>query len=135
MSQAQGELAEEDSMGHTQPQSASARFALSFELPVFAKYLLIAAYLASYNMPKEDKKMFVKLSGKTKKRVENKSKTSSAKLSLQTLGPRIFDLARLLAIFYAIIEMKPCLSVNLLTEVNEDLQYFQQPFTGIIYAI
>ena len=97
--------------------SSSAKFALSFELPYYAKYLIIAAFLASYNSPKEDKKLFVKLSGRTKKRVPKNSKNSQAKISSLVMGPRQFDLERLLAIFYSIIEEKPHISVNLLTQV------------------
>jgi len=33
----------------------------SVELPYFSKYLLIAAYLASYNPAKSDRKFFVKV--------------------------------------------------------------------------
>lgn len=98
--------------------SSAAKFALSFELPYYAKYLIIAAFLASYNSPKEDKKLFVKLSGRTKKRVQNSTKNAQTKISSLVVGPRQFDLERLLAIFYSIIEEKPHISVNLLTQIT-----------------
>lgn len=41
------------------------------ELPYYTKYLLIAAYLASHNDAKIDKRLFVKNHGKQKKRVQN----------------------------------------------------------------
>lgn len=45
-------------------------FAQSFELPFYAKFLLISAYLASFNPAKEDKRLFVKYHGKKKKRMQ-----------------------------------------------------------------
>lgn len=41
------------------------------ELPHYTKYLLIAAYLASHNDAKIDKRLFVKNHGKQKKRLQN----------------------------------------------------------------
>lgn len=41
------------------------------ELPHYTKYLLIAAYLASHNDAKIDKRLFVKHHGKQKKRLQN----------------------------------------------------------------
>lgn len=45
-------------------------FAQSFELPFYAKFLLISAYLASFNPAKEDKRLFMKHHGKKKKRMQ-----------------------------------------------------------------
>ncbi|KAE8744212.1 hypothetical protein FOCC_FOCC009132 [Frankliniella occidentalis] len=106
--------------------SSSAKYALSFELPYYAKYLIIAAFLASYNSPKEDKKLFVKLSGRNKKKVLKKN--AQTKISSLVMGPRQFDLERLLAIFYSIIEEKPHISVNLLTQITSlvELQLLQK---------
>lgn len=93
-------------------------FAQSFELPYYAKYLLIAAYLASYNPPKEDKRLFMKNHGKQRKRLQQvKAKAKiSEKLNTQ-LGPKVFTLDRLLAIFYAILEEKIGLTSNLLAQI------------------
>lgn len=93
-------------------------FAQSFELPYYAKFLLIAAYLASYNPPKEDKRLFMKNHGKQRKRLQQvKAKAKiSEKLNTQ-LGPKIFTLDRLLAIFYAILEEKIGLTSNLLAQI------------------
>ena len=41
---------------------------LSVELPFYSKFLLISAFLASYNPAKSDKKFFVLNSGRIKKR-------------------------------------------------------------------
>jgi hypothetical protein len=45
--------------------SSSSR--LSVELPFYSKFLMIAAYLASYNPQKTDKRFFVKHHGKQRK--------------------------------------------------------------------
>lgn len=44
---------------------------MSFELPFYGKYLLIAAFLASHNSAKEDKRLFVKHHGKKRKRLQD----------------------------------------------------------------
>lgn len=93
--------------------------AQSLELPFYAKYLLIAAYLASYNPAKEDKKLFVKYHSKktvTAREIKAKSKVSE-QLTTQ-LGPKAFSLDRLLAIFYAILEDKVGFNNNLLVQVS-----------------
>ncbi|XP_045761887.1 origin recognition complex subunit 5-like [Maniola jurtina] len=93
-------------------------FAQSFELPFYSKFLLIAAYLASYNPPKEDKRLFMKNHGKQRKRMQQvKAKAKiTEKLNTQ-LGPKVFTLDRLLAIFYAILEEKTGLTSNLLSQI------------------
>ncbi|XP_045455933.1 origin recognition complex subunit 5 [Melitaea cinxia] len=93
-------------------------FAQSFELPYYAKFLLIAAYLASYNPPKEDKRLFMKNHGKQRKKLQQvKAKAKiSEKLSTQ-LGPKVFTLDRLLAIFYAILDERIGLTSNLLAQI------------------
>ncbi|XP_063629344.1 origin recognition complex subunit 5 [Cydia splendana] len=93
-------------------------FAQSFELPYYAKYLLIAAYLASYNPPKEDKRLFMKNHGKQRKRMQQvKAKAKIAEKLNTQLGPKVFTLDRLLAIFYAILEEKIGLTSNLLAQI------------------
>lgn len=93
-------------------------FAQSFELPFYAKFLLIAAYLASYNPPKEDKRLFMKNHGKQRKRLQQVKAKAKINEKLNTqLGPKIFTLDRLLAIFYAILEEKIGLTSNLLAQI------------------
>ncbi|XP_075985225.1 origin recognition complex subunit 5 [Anticarsia gemmatalis] len=93
-------------------------FAQSFELPYYAKYLLIAAYLASYNPPKEDKRLFMKNHGKQRKRLQQVRAKAKITEKLNTqLGPKVFTLDRLLAIFYAILEEKIGLTSNLLAQI------------------
>ncbi|XP_046661670.1 origin recognition complex subunit 5-like isoform X1 [Homalodisca vitripennis] len=88
----------------------------SLDLPYYAKYFLIAAFLASYNSPKEDKRLFLKNHGKKKKRLVQDQKKENA--SKELLGPKIFTLDRLLAIFYAIMEEKTPLNANLLAQIS-----------------
>lgn len=97
--------------------------AQNLELPFYAKYLLIAAYLASYNPVKDDKRMFVKFHGKkrkTKADIKAKSKTSE-QLNTQ-MGPKAFTLDRLLAIFYAILGENIGFSNNLLVQLSSLVQ-------------
>lgn len=88
---------------------------LVLDLPYYAKYFLIAAYIASFNSPKYDKQLFVKASNKKKKskQISKKSENSTSEL----VGPKYFSLDRLLAIFYAIIEENTNMTANLLAQV------------------
>ncbi|GJQ75692.1 hypothetical protein Trydic_g17766 [Trypoxylus dichotomus] len=98
---------------------SSKNLAQTLELPFYGKYLLIAAYLASYNSPKDDKRLFVKHHGrktKTLKDVKAKSKVSE-QLSTQ-LGPKAFSFDRLIAIFYAILDDKVNFNNNLLAQLS-----------------
>lgn len=89
------------------------KFAL--DLPYYAKYFLISAYIASFNSPKYDRQLFVKISNKRKK---NKQTTKKSEKNLNELiGPKSFSLDRLLAIFYAIIEENTNMTANLLAQV------------------
>ena len=59
------------------------KLAECLELPFYAKYLLIAAYLASNNSAKEDKRLYVKYHGKQRKRM--KTVNAKAKVILVIL--------------------------------------------------
>ncbi|XP_066255551.1 origin recognition complex subunit 5 [Euwallacea similis] len=103
----------------TNNQTTLQKVTQSFELPFYAKFLLIAAFLASYNSPKDDKRLFMKFHGKkrkTLKQVKNKSKASE-ELNVQ-IGPKLFTLDRLLAIFYSILEDKVGFNNHLLVQVS-----------------
>ena len=75
---------------------------ITIELPFYSKFLLIAAFLASYNPAKSDKRFFVKHHGKQRKTAS--SIRTKEKLNSQLTGPKPFPLERLLAIFYNIVE-------------------------------
>ncbi|OQR77152.1 origin recognition complex subunit 5-like [Tropilaelaps mercedesae] len=72
------------------------------ELPLYSKFLLIAAYLASYNPPSTDRKFFIKNNGRERKK---SFQTRRNKPNYHLLGPRPFPLNRLLAIFHAIVHV------------------------------
>lgn len=89
------------------------RLALSFELPYYAKYMLIASYLASYNPAKEDKYIFMKQKFKRKKRITDKKK-----IMLNAFcGPYNFPVSRMIAIFCAILNEKVDINANLLSQI------------------
>ncbi|CAH1984829.1 unnamed protein product [Acanthoscelides obtectus] len=91
----------------------------SLELPYYAKYLLVAAYLASYNSAKDDKKLFVRNAGRKSRSVRDVKTKSKVSEQLNTqLGPKPFTFDRLLAIFYAILEEKVGFNNNLLAQVS-----------------
>ncbi len=106
---------------------------LNVELPFFSKFLLLAAFLASYNPASTDKKFFMR--GRTGGRVIKKSKRKQQahKKSSQLLGPKMFDLNRMLAIFHVIVEQKvtstaeiqsqvaSLVTLQMLTQSGEDL--------------
>lgn len=99
------------------------KLAQSLELPFYAKYLLIAAYLASYNPAKEDKRLFMKYHGKkTKSKAGMNAKNKVTEQLNTQLGPKPFPFDRLLAIFYAILDDKVGLNSNLLVQVSSLVQ-------------
>jgi len=81
---------------------------LSVELPFFSKYLLIAAFLASYNPVSSDKRFFMKSGGGKIKKVRNTvtaaARIAAHKRASQLGGPKMFPMDRMLAIFYVIVD-------------------------------
>ncbi|GAB6029105.1 Origin recognition complex subunit 5 [Chamberlinius hualienensis] len=87
------------------------------ELPFYSKYLLIAAYLASYNPAKLDKQYFLKKHDKVTKRMKlNAMKKKS--VSFHLLGPKPFPLERLIAIFCSITDDDSALSLPILSQIS-----------------
>ncbi|XP_074645442.1 origin recognition complex subunit 5-like [Tubulanus polymorphus] len=78
---------------------------IHLELPYYSKFMLIAAYLASYNPAKSDRRFFTKRDDKMSKRM-NLMKKKAERTNNQLLGPKAFPLDRMMAIFYSIIEEK-----------------------------
>ncbi|CAK9821708.1 Origin recognition complex subunit 5 [Anthophora retusa] len=89
------------------------KLALSFELPYYAKYMLIASYLASYNPAKEDKYLFMKQKFKRKKKVIMKKKITMNSFC----KPHNFPVSRMIAIFCAILDEKVDINANLLAQI------------------
>ncbi|RUP46606.1 hypothetical protein BC936DRAFT_146737 [Jimgerdemannia flammicorona] len=89
--------------------------AADFNLPYYTKFLLIAAFLASYNPPRLDLRYFAKVGEEnTKKRKgggarkggvdKTGGKVGCPWMRQQLLGPKAFPVERMLAIFYSIID-------------------------------
>jgi len=89
---------------------------ITIELPFYSKFLLIAAFLASYNPAKSDKRFFVKHHGKQRKTAS--SIRTKEKLNSQLTGPKPFPLERLLAIFYNIVEEQVNPTANIYSQVS-----------------
>uniref|UniRef100_A0A8C6T534 Origin recognition complex subunit 5 n=1 Tax=Neogobius melanostomus TaxID=47308 RepID=A0A8C6T534_9GOBI len=85
------------------------------ELPYYSKFLLIAAYLASYNPARTDKRFFVKHHGKIKKTnfLKKNEKTSN-----HLLGPKPFPLDRMLAIFHSVVDSRVAPSASIFSQVR-----------------
>ena len=89
---------------------------ITIELPFYSKFILIAAFLASYNPAKSDKRFFVKHHGKQRKTMT--SMKSKEKLNSQLTGPKPFPLERLLAIFYNVVEEQVNPTANIYSQVS-----------------
>ncbi|XP_027694651.1 origin recognition complex subunit 5 isoform X2 [Vombatus ursinus] len=85
------------------------------ELPYYSKFILIAAYLASYNPTRTDKRFFLKHHGKIKKAsfMKKHEKTSN-----HLLGPKPFPLDRLLAILYSIVDSRVAPTANIFSQIT-----------------
>lgn len=98
---------------------SSKNLAHTLELPFYAKYLLIASYLASYNSPKDDKRLFMKYHGRKRKTMKDVKEKSKVSEQLRTnLGPKAFGFNRLIAIFYAILDEKVDFNSSLLAQLS-----------------
>ncbi|KAI7834021.1 origin recognition complex subunit 5 C-terminus-domain-containing protein [Kickxella alabastrina] len=77
------------------------------DLPHYTKFLLISAYLASYNPARLDVQYFAK--GKDPKKSRKKKAVTNGENALgghnrqQLMGPKLFAIERMLAIFYSIV--------------------------------
>ncbi|VDD82019.1 unnamed protein product [Mesocestoides corti] len=88
----------------TQSQPAQANASV-LELPLYARYLLVAAYIASYNPRTSDKRFLVKNTGKISSRAKHNEKKADH-INNHLVGPRLFPLDRLFAIFYALLRLE-----------------------------
>lgn len=88
-------------------------------LPFYAKYLLIAAYLASYNPAREDKRLFVKeRAHKRKTLADTRRRARISELLNTQLGPKPFTLDRMLAIFFSVVSERAGLCSNLMSQIS-----------------
>uniref|UniRef100_A0A6G1RBG5 Origin recognition complex subunit 5 n=1 Tax=Hypotaenidia okinawae TaxID=2861861 RepID=A0A6G1RBG5_9GRUI len=110
------------------------------ELPYYSKFLLIAAYLASYNPVRTDKRFFLKslitleknptcVRHKNLGHKEARSKhhgkirktnfmKKHEKTSNHLLGPKPFPLDRLLAILYSIVDNRVAPTANIFSQIT-----------------
>ncbi|CAH1783899.1 unnamed protein product [Owenia fusiformis] len=89
----------------------------NMELPFYSKYLLIAAYIASYNPAKSDRRFFSKNCGRLSSRMKKNAKKTE-RTSSQLLGPKPFPLDRLMAIFYSIMEGRITPSAHIFSQIS-----------------
>ncbi|XP_029168231.1 LOW QUALITY PROTEIN: origin recognition complex subunit 5 [Nylanderia fulva] len=94
---------------------STTKLALSFELPFYAKYMLIASYLASYIPSKYDKDIFMKQCSKRKKKVRSVKKARDIDSQKKS---RVFTISRMLAIFCAILDERIDINANLLAQIS-----------------
>ena len=90
---------------------------VDFELPTESKYLLFAAYLASYNSAKNDSKYFVKHTGITKTKAVNRISQAHMSKMTRMVGPQPFALERMIAIFNTIAELRFTTNVGLFRQI------------------
>ncbi|XP_034019188.1 origin recognition complex subunit 5 [Thalassophryne amazonica] len=85
------------------------------ELPYYSKFLLIAAYLASYNPARTDRRFFLKHHGKIRKTnfLKKNEKTSN-----HLLGPKPFPLDRLLAVFYSVVDSRVAPTASIFSQIS-----------------
>merc|ERR1712071_223758 len=100
--------------------SDSDNITLKTELPFFSKFLIIAAYLASYNPAKYDRRLFVKAKEGRKNKGRGLKSLKKQKLhnAARLMGPKVFPIDRLMAIFYSIVEERVTPSLNIFVQIT-----------------
>ncbi|XP_026065638.1 origin recognition complex subunit 5 isoform X1 [Carassius auratus] len=85
------------------------------ELPYYSKFLLIAAYLASFNPARTDRRFFLKSHGKIRKTnfLKKHEKTSN-----HLLGPKPFPLDRMMAIFYSVVDSRVAPTASIFSQIS-----------------
>ena len=99
------------------------------ELPACGKFLLIAAYLASYNSAVTDKRFFSKFQG-DKQRKKGRQASAFVKEDKLMAGPKKFTFERLYQIYHAILELNKDAGTEIANEemkmASPTNQLFQQ---------
>ena len=123
----------QDAAAGQAPASTSVSAHFQLELPYHSRWLLLAAYLASYNPSRTDARFFARRQnkrrrGKKAKRIRAGGPGDASRQHLK--GPKTFPLDRLLAIFYSINDahvdataeihgaVRSLVSLRLLTQVS-----------------
>ncbi|ORX56726.1 hypothetical protein DM01DRAFT_1382179 [Hesseltinella vesiculosa] len=94
-----------------------------FDLPYYTKFLLIAAYLASYNPIKFDRRYFTRIGEERSKKKgggtrKGRVDRTGGKMRQQLLGPMAFTVQRLLAIFYNIVDDSVSNSIDVQLQIS-----------------
>ncbi|KAK9253827.1 origin recognition complex subunit 5 C-terminus-domain-containing protein [Lipomyces tetrasporus] len=76
------------------------------DMPMYSKYLLCAAYLASYNKPRHDIRLFSRIRESRRRIRKSTSHKFKDKINGRSLAPSPFEYERLLAIFQCIVPEK-----------------------------
>ncbi|KAF2810873.1 uncharacterized protein BDZ99DRAFT_462173 [Mytilinidion resinicola] len=102
------------------PKSTTVASAAStHDLPCYSKYLLCAAYLASFNPARQDNVYFMKASDKKRRRRKNNTgwTAKNRKISRHLLMPSPFSLDRLLGILRAILPHDLAQTADIYTQI------------------
>ncbi|KAI9553362.1 hypothetical protein GHT06_021262 [Daphnia sinensis] len=102
------------------PDTCGTQIGLKMELPFFSKFLIIAAYLASYNPARYDRRLFVKAKEGRKNKDKGLKSLKKQKLhnAARLMGPKVFPIDRLMAIFYSIVEERVTPSLNIFVQIS-----------------
>jgi origin recognition complex subunit 5 len=87
------------------------------DLPYYAKYVLCAAYLASYNPARQDSIYFMKASEKRRRRKTAGRPPKHRKIPRNLLNPSPFPLDRLLAIVHSLLPRKLPQNAQILAQI------------------
>lgn len=95
---------------------------MTLDLPYFSKYLLCAAYLASYNPARQDPVFFMKSTEKKRRRRGGGGTpgrvAKNRKIPRNLLHPSAFSLDRLLAILRAIVPHEVLQNADLYAQIS-----------------
>lgn len=75
------------------------------DLPYLAKFLLLAGYIASRNKPSVDRRLFATGGGRLRGRAQYDRQAAEA-AAVATQGPGTFTRERLLAVFWALLQLE-----------------------------
>jgi origin recognition complex subunit 5 len=104
-----------------QPLQKANANAVTHELPYYTKYILISAYLASYNPARTDPVFFMKAHEKRRRRkphqTPSKSTNKHRKIPRNLLAPSPFPLERLLAIVHALMPHRVPQTADVLSQI------------------
>ncbi|KAK9471822.1 origin recognition complex subunit 5 C-terminus-domain-containing protein [Dipodascopsis tothii] len=87
------------------------------DLPLYSKYLLCAAYLASFNKPQYDLRLFSKIREIRTRNRGSKKHTFQQTINRRYLAPKPFERERLMAIFHSIFPRRVVQTLDIQTQI------------------